>query len=84
MYKTMALFVNFLCSFNLSQSCSANVEKVVGKGDALALKVRDNPECSNRSMKDGTVEFTEDICSSGVARNNDEWTSVARFHFGVE
>ena len=80
----MTLVVNFLCVFKLSESCSADVKKVVGKGDVLALKVRDNSECSDRSMKDGTVEFTEDICSSGVARNNDEWTSVAWFHFGVE
>jgi len=84
MYKIVALDVNFLCGFKLLESCGADIEKVVRKGDVLALEIGNNPECSDGSVKYRTVEFAKNVCSSGIARYNNKWTGVAWFHFCFE
>jgi len=83
-YKLVAPVINLLYGFKLSESVSADVKKFVRERDAFALEIGDDPEGSDWSMEYGTVEFAEDICSSGIVRYNDKQTSVAQFHFRVK
>jgi len=52
--------------------------------DVKAGEVWYESECGNWSVVQGTIEFSDYICTSFVARDNDDRTCISRTHFSVK
>ena len=72
--------------FHFVKVASVDVEEIrkVGHHNVFAGKVRDDMESSDRPVEDGTIELTDNICTTFVAGNDDERTRISGAHLVVE
>jgi len=47
-------------------------------------KIGDNTKSCSRSIEYGAIELSQNVCASTIARNDYEWSNVARPHLAVE
>ena len=50
----------------------------------MAGEIGDDSECCNWTVKDGPVEFGNNVGTTLVLRYHYEWTEVSRMHFAIE
>ena len=50
----------------------------------LAGEVGDDSECCNWMVKDGPIEFSDNVGATPVLRYHYKWTEVSRTHFVIE
>jgi hypothetical protein len=79
----LSVFGKFV-GFEFANTSGVDIFKVGRNGNRLASNIWDNTKSSNRSMKQGSVKFSDNIRATKVTGDNDVWAFILRTHFLIE